>query len=85
MTTAYINCKTPSLDEANTKVQKSKPNWKSFSPSSLESTTFSRLKMKMRMGAHDLKFKELRKALKQQKARLYIIRRCVAMLITWHD
>ncbi|PUZ70244.1 hypothetical protein GQ55_2G210900 [Panicum hallii var. hallii] len=41
--------------------------------------------MKMRMGAHDLKLKGLKRALSQQKARLYIIRRCVAMLVTWHD
>uniref|UniRef100_A0A0E0LZK6 Uncharacterized protein n=1 Tax=Oryza punctata TaxID=4537 RepID=A0A0E0LZK6_ORYPU len=41
--------------------------------------------MKMRMGAQDMKLKELKRALKEQKARLYIIRRCVAMLIRWHD
>ena len=27
----------------------------------------------------------LGRALKEHKARLYIIRRCIAMLITWHD
>ncbi|KAF2915559.1 small polypeptide DEVIL 4-like [Oryza sativa Japonica Group] len=41
--------------------------------------------MKMRMGAQDMKLKGLKRALKEQKARLYIIRRCVAMLIRWHD
>ncbi|KAG2642644.1 hypothetical protein PVAP13_2KG189291 [Panicum virgatum] len=41
--------------------------------------------MKMRMVAHDLKLKGLKRALGQQKTRLYIIRRCIAMLITWHD
>ncbi|KAJ1289171.1 hypothetical protein BS78_02G144000 [Paspalum vaginatum] len=41
--------------------------------------------MKMRMGAHDLKLNSLKRTLKQQKARFYIIRRCVAMLMTWHD
>jgi hypothetical protein len=38
--------------------------------------------MKMNMSANDLKLRGLKKALKQQKARLYIIRRCVAMLVT---
>uniref|UniRef100_A0A0E0QPG3 Uncharacterized protein n=1 Tax=Oryza rufipogon TaxID=4529 RepID=A0A0E0QPG3_ORYRU len=32
--------------------------------------------MKMRMGAQDMKLKGLKRALKEQKARLYIIRRC---------
>ncbi|KQJ89780.1 uncharacterized protein LOC100841681 [Brachypodium distachyon] len=39
----------------------------------------------MRVGAHDTKMKGLKRALKEQKARLYIIRRCVAMLLSWHD
>jgi hypothetical protein len=41
--------------------------------------------MKMKMSVHDLKLEGLKRALKQQKARLYIIRRCVAMLVTWQD
>ncbi|KAG2634275.1 hypothetical protein PVAP13_2NG195500 [Panicum virgatum] len=41
--------------------------------------------MKMRLGAPALELKGLKRALSQQKTRLYIIRRCVAMLITWHD
>ncbi|KAG2634277.1 hypothetical protein PVAP13_2NG251000 [Panicum virgatum] len=41
--------------------------------------------MKMRMGAHDLKIKGLKRAPKQQQATLYIIRRCVVMLIAGHD
>jgi hypothetical protein len=39
----------------------------------------------MRVGAHDLKLKGLKRALKEKKARLYIIRRCVVMLLSWHD
>ncbi|KAF8653515.1 hypothetical protein HU200_028961 [Digitaria exilis] len=39
----------------------------------------------MKMGAHDLNLKGFKRALKEQKARLYIIRQCVAMLMTWHD
>ncbi|KAG0543201.1 hypothetical protein BDA96_02G169900 [Sorghum bicolor] len=39
----------------------------------------------MRMGGHDLKLKGLKRALRQQQARLYIIRRCVVMLITRSD
>jgi hypothetical protein len=43
------------------------------------------MNMKMRMGGHDLKLKGLKRALKQQQARLYIIRRCVVMLISRND
>ncbi|KAF8712121.1 hypothetical protein HU200_028962 [Digitaria exilis] len=39
----------------------------------------------MKMGAHDLKLKGLKRALKQHQTRLYIIRRCVVMLVTGHD
>ncbi|KAF7058520.1 hypothetical protein CFC21_071295 [Triticum aestivum] len=39
----------------------------------------------MRVGAHDLKLKGLKRSLKEHKARLYIIRRCVVMLLSWHD
>jgi hypothetical protein len=39
----------------------------------------------MKIGTRDLKLKGLKKALKEQKARLYIIRQCVAILMTWHD
>ena len=39
----------------------------------------------MKMGGHDLKLKGLKRALKQQQARLYIIRRCVVMLISRND
>jgi hypothetical protein len=41
--------------------------------------------MKMSIVAHDLKLKGLKRALKQHQARLYIIRRCVVMLLTGHD
>lgn len=39
----------------------------------------------MKIGARDLKLKGLKRALEEQKARLYIIRQCVAILMTWHD
>nr|TKW32543.1 hypothetical protein SEVIR_2G174100v2 [Setaria viridis] len=38
----------------------------------------------MKIGARDLKLKGLKRALEEQKARLYIIRQCVAILMTWH-
>uniref|UniRef100_A0A453KL47 Uncharacterized protein n=4 Tax=Triticinae TaxID=1648030 RepID=A0A453KL47_AEGTS len=49
-----------------------------------EATTFLD-HQKMRVGAHDLKLKGLKRSLKEHKARLYIIRRCVVMLLRWHD
>ncbi|KAG2634272.1 hypothetical protein PVAP13_2NG196400 [Panicum virgatum] len=39
----------------------------------------------MKIGARDLNLKGLKRTLKEQKVRLYIIRRCVTVLITWHD
>jgi hypothetical protein len=39
----------------------------------------------MRVGAHDLKLNGIKRALKEKKARLYIIHRCVVMLLRWHD
>jgi hypothetical protein len=86
MTTAlYKLHNSPGLqDTQELSIPKSKPNCEPVAPASLESTA-SCLEMKMRMCAHDVKLKHLRTALKQHKARLYIIRPCVAMLITWHD
>ncbi|PUZ70243.1 hypothetical protein GQ55_2G210800 [Panicum hallii var. hallii] len=39
----------------------------------------------MKISARNLKLKGLKRALKEQKVRLYIIRRCVTILISRHD
>ena len=87
MEASYINhTSSTSPNQARTKVQKSQSNLQSILIITwpINHIPIS-IYMKMRMGGHDLKLKGLRRALKQQQARLYIIRRCVVMLISRND
>jgi hypothetical protein len=87
MAAAYINhTSSTSPNQARTEVQKSQSNLQSILLITwpINHIPIS-IYMMMRMGGHDLKLKGLKRALRQQQARLYIIRRCVVMLITRSD